>query len=208
MNIWVEEMKSSNVNPVIIFYKPQGVTQPDDCDNLCDKDFILAIQTPLQADMMKRFSNGRVVCVDGTHGTNGYDFTLITVIVIDEYGEGFPVAWWISNREDQLLLINFFTAIKKRVGIVSPAWLMSVLAEQFYTAWVASFGNRPHKLVCMWHVDRVWREKLRQLKDSELEATVYHNLRVLLEKTDRHKLELLLNQTIEEFTQVLHYCKL
>ena len=71
---------------------------------------------------------------------------------------------------------------------------MSDLAEQFYTAWVASFGNRPHKLVCMWHVDRAWRETLRQLKDSELEATVYRNLRVLLEETDRHKFELLLDQ--------------
>ena len=200
VNIWVEEMKSSDISPVIL-YKQQGVPQPDDCDNLCDKDFVLAIQTPLQADMMKRFCNGRVVCIDGTHGTNGYDFTLITVIVIDEYGEGFPVAWCISNREDQLLLINFFTALKKRVGIVSPAWLMSDLAEQFYTAWVASFGNRPHKLVCIWHVDRAWRENLKQLKDSELEATVYHNLRVLLEETDCHKFELLLDQTIEEFTK-------
>ena len=52
--------------------------------------------------LMRQLSN---VCVDGTHGTNGYDFTLITVMVIDEYGEGFPVAWCISNREDQLLLI-------------------------------------------------------------------------------------------------------
>ena len=78
---------------------------------------------------------------------------------------------------------------------------MSDLAGQFYTAWVASFGNRPHKLVCMWHVDRAWRENLRQLKDSEPEATVYHNLRVLLEETDHHKFELLLDQTIEELSK-------
>ena len=81
---------------------------------------------------MKTLTNRRVVCVDGTHGTNGYDFMLITVIVIDEYGEGFPVAWCISNREDQLLLINFFKALRKRVGDLSPAWFMSDLAEQYY----------------------------------------------------------------------------
>ena len=67
---------SSAGNPVIL-YKPQGAPQPDVCDNLSDKDFVLAIQTPLQADMMKKFTSSRVVCVDGTHGTNGYDFTLI-----------------------------------------------------------------------------------------------------------------------------------
>ena len=78
---------------------------------------------------------------------------------------------------------------------------MSDLAEQFYTAWVATFGNKPHKVVCTWHLDRAWRENLRQLKDSELEATVYHNLRVLLEETDHHKFELLLDQTTKELTK-------
>ena len=197
VKIWVEEMKSSDSNPVIL-YKAQGEPQPDTCDNLCDKDFVLAIQTPLQADMMQKFSTNRFICVGGTHGTNGYDFTLITVVVIDEYGEGFPAAWCISNREDQFLLMNFFSALKSRVGVVSPAWFMSDLAEQFYNAWIALFGSKPQKLVCTWHIDRAWRENLKQLKDSELEATVYHNLRVLLEETDAEKFEVLLQQTVKE----------
>ena len=90
VRIWVEEMKSSDSNPVIL-YKPQGVAQTDTINNLCDQDFALAIQTALQADMMKKLSDGRVVLVDSTHGTNGYDFTLITVVVIDEFGEGFQL---------------------------------------------------------------------------------------------------------------------
>ena len=76
---------------------------------------------------------------------------------------------------------------------------MTDLAEQFYTAWVAAFANRPNKLLCVWHVDRAWRENIRQLKDPELEATVYHNLRLLLEETDKQKFEILLQQTIKEF---------
>ena len=200
VRIWVEEMKATDANPVIL-YKPQGDRQPHNCNNLSDRDFVIAIQTPLQADIMKRLGNGRVICVDGTHGTNGYDFTLITVIVIDEYGEGFPVAWCISNREDQFLLINFFNALRQRVGDICPAWFMSDLAEQFYTAWVASFNNKPHKLVCIWHLDRAWRENLKQLNNSALEATVYHNLRVLLEETDKNKFEALLNETITELSK-------
>ena len=92
--------------------------------------------------------------MDATHGTNGYDLMLITVIVIDEYGEGFPVAWCISNREDQLLLINFFNALRTRVGLIEPAWFMSDLSEQYYTAWVSSFTSKSRKIVCTWHVDR------------------------------------------------------
>lgn len=130
---------------------------------------------------------------------NGYDFTLITVVIVDEYGEGFPVAWCVTNREDQFLLMNFFHALRKRVGNITPAWLMSDLAEQFYTAWIGSFKSRPKKLVCVWHVDRAWRENIRQLKDKELEATVYHNLRLLLEETDQKQFEVLLKHTLKEF---------
>lgn len=167
-------MKSHDENPV---------------DNLCSEDFVLAIQTPFQANIMKKHTNGRVICINSTHGTNGYDFTLISLLIVDEYGEGFPVGWCISNREDQFLLINFFNAIKKRIGVVTPAWLMTDLAEQFYSAWVASFKNKPEKLVCVWHVDRARREKL---KDSQLQATIYHNLRLLLEENYQQSFELLL----------------
>ena len=120
--------------------------------------------------------------------------------MVDEYGEGFPVAWCISNREDQLLLINFFKALRNKVGHLSPAWFMSDLAEQFYTAWIASFQNRPRKLVCTWHLDRAWRENLKQVTDTGLQAMVYHNLRVLLEETNKEKFEVLLNETIQQLS--------
>jgi hypothetical protein len=29
-----------------------------------------------------------VICIDSTHKTNVYDFKLVTLMVIDEYGEG------------------------------------------------------------------------------------------------------------------------
>ena len=130
------------------------------CLCLCKEDFVLALQTPLQVNMMKKHANGRVICIDTTHGTNGYDFTLISVLIVNEYGEGFSVAWVISNREDQILLMNFFRALKRRIGVVSPAYIISDLAEQFHTAWMAMFGNSPTKLVCVWHVDRAWRENI------------------------------------------------
>ena len=38
---------------------------------------------------------------------------------------------------------------------------------------------------------------IKQLRNRELEATLYHNLRVLLEETDRIKFEDLLSQTLK-----------
>ena len=44
------------------------------CPLLVPNDFVLGIQTHLQVDMLRKFGPRRVVCIDVTHGTNGYDF--------------------------------------------------------------------------------------------------------------------------------------
>ena len=187
---WIEELKTKGEDNPVLLVKSQGQSQPENCDNLEVRDFVLVLQTPLQRDMLKTFAPNRVVCVDATHGTNGYDFLLISVLVIDEFGEGFPVAWCLSNRQDQFLLINFFNRLKDKVGDIVPAWFMSDDAEQFYTAWIAVFGPGPKKLLCTWHVDRAWRTNLKSLiGDKETEARVYHNLRVLLEETSTSQFE-------------------
>ena len=52
------------------------------------------------------------ICTDATHGTTGYDFKLISYLVVDDLDEGFPVAWCISNREDYVALKVFNKVIK------------------------------------------------------------------------------------------------
>ena len=73
----------------------------DDKTGLKLEDFVIVLQTHMQAEiMLKKFVEGKVVCVDATHGTNAYNFSLVTLLVEDEYGEGFPVAWRTANKED------------------------------------------------------------------------------------------------------------
>ena len=86
------------------------------------------------------------VCVDATQGTNAYEFKQITLLVVDEHGEGFPVAWCIANREDRVLLIAFFTSIRTKCGMVHPLWFMSDMADQYHLAWVSVFDDSPQKL--------------------------------------------------------------
>jgi hypothetical protein len=119
VHYWVNEVMGTEHNPVI-FYKPQGSPQHQDWDNLANDDFVLCLQTPLQATLMKELCHNRVLCIDSTHGTNMYNFQLITVVVADELGEGIPVAWCLSNREDLFVLIHFFVALKKKIGEVIP----------------------------------------------------------------------------------------
>ncbi len=102
---WVEEMRGMGDDNVVHYYKPQGAS--DDKTGLKRDDFLIVLQTPVQAEMLKKFAEGKVVCVDATHGTNAYDFTLVTLPVVDEHGEGLPVAWCTTDKEDRVVLIEF-----------------------------------------------------------------------------------------------------
>ncbi|GFV24565.1 uncharacterized protein TNCV_4376241 [Trichonephila clavipes] len=55
-------------------------------EGLNNEDFFLAIQHPLQKEMLKKFSK-EIVCVDSTHVTNSYNFKLIAMLVVDDSGE-------------------------------------------------------------------------------------------------------------------------
>lgn len=191
---WLEEWKNSDEmeNPVLC-YKLQG-TEADDGYDLAKEDFFIVIQTPLQKRMLQNFGqNG--VCMDSTHGTNAYDFMLNAVMVVDEFGQGFPVAFCLSNHEDFTTLVSFFREIKKNCGEITSAFVMTDMAEQYYNAWVGVMGNRPAKLLCTWHVDKAWKEELRRkVGDVEVESEVYKMLRTTLEQTSVKKFEEFLKQ--------------
>ena len=146
-------MKENEATNPVIFYKPQGYPQGEDCNDFSDDDFAICIQTPFQTTLMKKLGDEKIICIDSTFGTTGYNFSLVTVIVVDELGEGYPVGWCLFNREDAIVIRAFLEAIKKRTGSINPAWFMSDDANQFYNVWQAVFGGSPEKILCIWHVD-------------------------------------------------------
>ena len=154
------------------------------------------LQTEFMRDMMTKYG-GNIICMDSTHGTNMYDFLLVSVMVIDEHGEGIPVAWAISNHEDTSTLVHFLAAVKSRVGDIKPTLFMSDDAEAFFNAWQGVFGvhKETQKLLCTFHVDRAWRKNLNEhIKDKQEMVEAYHHLRVLLMERDRSKFHLLMQQ--------------
>ena len=185
---WIQEWKQAEENP-ILYYKLQGQEAEDGYD-LAKDDFFIAMQTPLQKQMFQKFAS-KGVCCDTTHGTNAYDFSLTTILVIDEYGQGFPAGWCLSSHEDFTTMTIFFNEIKKNAGDVHSTFFMSDMAPQFYNAWVAVMGNpRPIKLVCTWHVDKAWKEELRKkIGDLAVEAEVYKLLRIVLQQTHENVFE-------------------
>jgi hypothetical protein len=117
VSLLVQEMKKLTNSP-ILFYKTQGKVQEEGMDNLAVDDFVLCIQTEFQLEMLKEFGKN-TLCIDTTHGTNMYDSKLITLVVIDEFGEGVPVGWMLSNREDAAVIRVFFEVQSiRRMGCV------------------------------------------------------------------------------------------
>ena len=107
-------------------------------------------------DMLKKFGRN-VICMDSTYDTYAYQFLLISVMVLDDYGEGIPVAWALSNQEDTGTLIQYLTAVKERVGNIKPE---SDNADVFYNAWqIAVFGGEVKRLLCFFHACRPCMEK-------------------------------------------------
>jgi hypothetical protein len=79
--------------------------------------------------------------------------------VIDDFGQGIPVAFCLSNHEDFTSMVIFFNEIKKRCGNIESQYFMSDMANQYYNAWVAVMNEspRPKKLLCTWHVNKAWK---------------------------------------------------
>lgn len=185
VKLWVEEMKSQgDSNPVLLY------------DHNSSDDFIIVLQSTLQAEMLKCLASQKVVCIDDTHGINAYNFYLSSLMVIDEFGEGFVVAWSICNRNDTVVLQRFFEAIKGNVGEIDPLWFMSDDADQFYNAWIATFQYKPKKILCSWHVLRAWKKHLRSINNHDKEEEVYQILKVLMDETNLDKFQLMQENAI------------
>ncbi|KAH7941348.1 hypothetical protein HPB49_012472 [Dermacentor silvarum] len=103
--LWVEKMKMQGDNPVL-FFKQQGMSdsatrlQRHTTDLLKDDDFMLVLMTKPQHELLQKLGSDRL-CIDGTHGTTGYDFQLVTLLCVDEYRTAFPVAFCIPIRVDK-----------------------------------------------------------------------------------------------------------
>ncbi|GFQ91030.1 c2H2-type domain-containing protein [Trichonephila clavata] len=134
VRLMLEEMTELGTDNSILGCKFQGCLSSE-YEGLNNEDFLLAIQHPLKKEMLKKFGK-EIVCVDSTHGTNSYNVKLITVLGVSDLGEGFPVAWCISNREDFTALRKKFLLIKNNTETsITFNFFMSDDAPAFYNSW-------------------------------------------------------------------------
>ena len=123
-------MELVDYNPIVTF-KPQGA---ESTNGLEKEDFILVVQTKFQCELMKTFGRN-LIRMDATHGTNYYDFKLVSVLILDDFVEGVPVGWMVSNKEDSTVLTEFLRSLQERTGQITTKCFMSDDAEQYHSSW-------------------------------------------------------------------------
>ena len=90
----VNECREEAFDPILL-YKPQHSSIPYYATLPIDA-FVLAIQTKWQKELYEEYSQS-ILCLDSTHGTNAYQFKVITCIVPDDFGKGTYVFLSVIN---------------------------------------------------------------------------------------------------------------
>lgn len=140
---------------------------------------------------VKKFGHGKIVYIDGTHGLYAYDFELVTLLFVDDFGSGFPCCYMFTNLKDTKIYSIMFSTIKDKAGTIRLNTFITDIVETFYSARENTMGSDPNRLLCSWHVDRAWRQNICNItgpKRKEKQGTVYKSLKVLQSMCDENEL--------------------
>ena len=161
----VDEFVQKDQGKSVSLYKPVG-SLSEKYPDMEAGDFGLAIMNEQQRSVLMKAmaSPTAILCSDATHSTNAYDIKLITLMVINSFGNGVPVAFFYCNKEDQVVLGYLFSEIKAVLGNLEPKVFMTDDAAAYWNAFEATMDcPKTKRLLCIWHVDKNWRKKLKEV---------------------------------------------
>lgn len=173
-------------------------------------DFILILMSETQKENLRKFGHD-VVAIDGSRGIHDSDFILLTLLVVDDFREGCPVAFAVSNRKDDYVIKLFLNCVANTVGIMKPHIFMSDDGDAYYDSWVQIMGKPDRRLFCMWHVRSAWRKNVNKIRNSVTRKAAVNYLNDLILETDQaaflEKLEQFITNDDEMMVRFLDYFK-
>jgi hypothetical protein len=195
--ILVNKLSAEAYNPVLLFKPYMSETLVGDDHGLKNEAeyrhyFFVGIQTRLQAEMMRNHAP-KIICGDATHGLTAYGFQLFTLMVKDDTGKGYPVAYLITSNVTKRILASFFLAIRKRSPGLKITITMSDDDEATKGAYREAFGPDIITLLCQWHVPLAWKRNVHRIKLKEKREELLYLLNRVMRTKKR-----------EEFNQIAH----
>lgn len=195
---WVDDMQSlNNSASSVLFYKNQS-GKSDRYTKLRSEDFLLAIMTEGQAEMLQRHGE-RCIIIDSTHNIHCEYLQVTLLAVVDAEGTGFPCAFMFSSRTDQDTLSVFFNLIKQKSGTIATRMVIADELDDFYQAWTQVMSRPTHNLLTPWCVFDNWAKEFESIKNKEKLRRLKKSLRALLTEPEADKFSRTLNQILTEF---------
>lgn len=148
---------------------------------LKNEDFAVGFMNNTIEKKLKEYK--RVICIDGTHRTNRRNWDLTTVLVKNDQNMGFPVAFLLSNRLDQIIQKVFFRALREKLGEnIGAEYIVTDDDPKYYNAWTEVMTEeKPRHLLCSWHVVKNWKIQGRaKLKKKENKLKLKTDMRQIL----------------------------
>lgn len=169
---------SSKYNPIILYKAPgdkfvigKNLLEAKRKHPNYDEIFCIGYQTKAQASIMLKFA-GKILCVDATHGLTKYGYQLLSLMVKDDTGRGYPVGHLITSNLDATILTAFFKEIKERNPLLNVTTVMSDDDKATRSAFRAAFGENVKTLLCHWHVRRAWKNNYDRIDNDEAKSEI------------------------------------
>ncbi|BES93523.1 Zinc finger protein [Nesidiocoris tenuis] len=188
---WIAEMKAQKS---IHFYKKEDDPHSS---GISDEEFVVVIMTPIQKRIFQAYGHDRL-CVDSTSDSAEYGgYELTTILTVDEFEEGVPVAFCVSSSVNDKVLTVFFEAIKSEIGNCHCNVFMSDVVDIHYHTWKEVMGKPKHHLFSPWLIDRTWQEHLEDIADKEQRKGIYARLKACQVELDEKHFQLEFSSLLE-----------
>ncbi|CAM6099313.1 unnamed protein product [Calypogeia fissa] len=170
LKLWVED----NGGQVIHYQQPDPAT---------NTPFIFVFATEWMLKKLATLGHKNAVALDGTFGTNEYGYELHTLLCFDEWQNGIPTCWALTETKSEKDLTTVLGAIKDAVERLrtevlncSETWLPSSFlvdcAIEEHNA-LSAFWPKVPIVLCLWHVRRAqYKNILKKIKDPPTRAQV------------------------------------
>jgi hypothetical protein len=139
---------------------------------------------------------------------------LTIMLVKDDRNTGFPVAFFLSNRMDQIVQEVFFRAIKVKLQQeIKPSYFMSDDDSKYFNAWVKVMDKKPRRLLCTRHVIKNWNiQGKTKIKNLKIKKTMKLEMKTIMKQMYEQRFTMLYQnyfQKLEEADEqdFLNYLK-
>lgn len=146
------------------------------------RDIIVVLADSRQLHLLKTLGKN-IVCVDSTFGITKYNLKLTTIIVINEFGCGVPVAHFVTQQLKKQTWVFCLRKLREALGekIITNVFMTDDDCT-YYKAWSQIMGKPNNKLLLKGITGKSKKKMfslLMMVKKSTDENTYHNNYEIL-----------------------------